>query len=77
MIHCIKASYRSIIVLVVAVLASATGFSQGPGGGTPPFPDATDPAVVPFDDYLHLVIIAAGLILAFVILKKRQRKHSH
>ena len=61
----IKHFLRPALLLACMVLLSIAGFSQDPGDN----PDGPPPAV-PFEDYMHLYILAAGAILAFVTLRK-------
>ena len=60
---------RPAVMLLCMVLLSQAGFSQDPGDN----PDGPPPAV-PFEDYMHLILIAAGAILALVVIKKMNRK---
>ena len=64
-------TYRPLIILAVFLMLSIAGFSQDPGDN----PDGPPPAV-PFEDYMHLIIIAAGAIFAFFTIKKLQRKQA-
>jgi hypothetical protein len=53
------------------LLLTKAGFSQDPGDN----PDGPPPAV-PFEDYMHLILLAAGAIFALFTIKKLQRKHA-
>ncbi len=53
------------------VLISTYGFSQDPGGS----PDGPPPAV-PFEDYMHLILLAVGAAFALFTIKKLQRKQA-
>ena len=56
--HIMKGLKR-MATLFFLLLLSTAAFSQDPGGS----PDGPPPAV-PFDDYLHLILIAMGLVFA-------------
>jgi hypothetical protein len=60
---------KPMLMLLVMVLASKLGFSQDPGDN----PDGPPPAV-PFEDYMHLYLLAAGAILALITIRRVQRK---
>ena len=60
---------RVAILFFLIVLATGTAYSQDPGGS----PDGPPPAV-PFDDYLHLFPILAGLMLTFFVIRRMQKK---
>ena len=61
--------YRTILLLAVLISTSIAGFSQDPGGS----PDGPPPAV-PFEDYMHLILLAVGAVFALLTIKKLQRK---
>lgn len=60
---------KSIFLLTVLFINSIAAFCQDPGGS----PDGPPPAV-PFEDYMHFVLIALGAIFAFYTIKRLQRK---
>ena len=62
---------RPAVMLLCMVLLSQAGFSQDPGDN----PDGPPPAV-PFEDYMHLILIAAGAILAFFTIVKLKKKEA-
>ena len=62
---------RPAVMLLCMVLLSQAGFSQDPGDN----PDGPPPAV-PFEDYMHLILIAAGAILAFFTIAKFKKKEA-
>ena len=64
----IKRNLKAVLILLITVLPATAGFSQDPGGN----PDGPPPAV-PFDDYMNLIIVAAGVIMAIFILYKRRK----
>ena len=61
-----------VVYLLVSMLLAFTpkGFSQDPGDN----PDGPPPAV-PFDDYLLPLLIVGGVILAFFVIRRMQRKN--
>ena len=62
---------RPVIMLVCMLLLTKLGFSQDPGDN----PDGPPPAV-PFEDYMHLILLAAGALFALFTIKRLQRKHA-
>lgn len=60
-----------VLMVALMLLLSKAGFSQDPGDS----PDGPPPAV-PFEDYMHLFLIAAGAILAFITIKKLRKKEA-
>ena len=62
---------KPVVMLLVMVLLSNAGFSQDPGDN----PDGPPPAV-PFEDYMHLILIAAGAIFALYTVKKLKKKQA-
>ena len=67
-IEILKKTKASVMALGVLLL-SLPGFSQDPGGS----PDGPPPAV-PFDDYMHLILLGIGAVFALVVLKKLRTK---
>lgn len=65
----LKKHLKTYIAVLVMFLSSNYCFSQDPGGN----PDGPPPAV-PLDDYMHLIIIGAGLVFAAVVLYKRNNR---
>ncbi len=63
--------FRPILILAILILTSVTGFSQDPGGS----PDGPPPAV-PFEDYMHLILLAVGAVFALFTIKRLQRKQA-
>jgi hypothetical protein len=59
--------FKPLLLIAFFMLASTVGFSQDPGDN----PDGPPPAV-PIEDYMHLIIIAAGVIFALFKLKRLQ-----
>lgn len=57
------------VMLMVMMLLSVSVFAQDPGGN----PDGNPPAV-PMEDYLLPVLAGLGLIVAFIFLRKRNKK---
>ena len=62
--HC-----KAIAMVLIVVMACVPAFSQDPGGN----PDGPPPAV-PFEDFMHLGLLAVGVVLALVVIKKLNRK---
>lgn len=62
---------KTLCFVIGMLLLSAPGFSQDPGGS----PDGPPPAV-PFEDYYHLILIAAGSIFSLLVIKKLQKKET-
>jgi hypothetical protein len=60
---------RPVVMIICMVLLTKAGFSQDPGDN----PDGPPP-VVPFEDYMHLILLAAGAIFALFTIKRLQRK---
>ena len=52
-------------LVILMLLISAIAFSQDPGDN----PDGPPPAV-PFDDYLHVIIIAVGVALSWLVIRR-------
>ncbi len=65
--HIMKGVKRLVTSLCLLLLSTAA-FSQDPGGS----PDGPPPAV-PFDDYLHLILIALGLVFALFTISRVNR----
>ena len=63
-----KKYLRQVIALMGMLLLTTAIFSQDPGGN----PDGPPPAV-PFDDYMNLIIVAAGIIFAGYLLYKKRK----
>ena len=63
--------FRPLLMLAVMIFATVSGFSQDPGGS----PDGPPPAV-PFEDYMHLILLAVGAVFALFTIKKLQRKQA-
>ena len=64
-------TFKPLFFMIIMVLLTFNGFSQDPGDT----PDGAPPAV-PFEDYMHLIIIAIGAIIAFVTINKLQKKNA-
>lgn len=59
---------RPVVLMVFMLLLAKAGFSQDPGDS----PDGPPPAV-PFEDYMHLILLAVGAIFALFTIKRLQR----
>lgn len=60
---------RPVMMMVCMLLLAKAGFSQDPGDS----PDGPPPAV-PFEDYMHLILLAVGAVFALFTIKKLQRR---
>lgn len=67
-IEILRNTKASIMALGMLIL-SLPGFSQDPGGS----PDGPPPAV-PFEDYMHLILLGIGAVFALVVLKRLRTK---
>lgn len=63
---------KAMVALAIGMLSSATAFCQDDPG---PNPDGTTPAV-PMDDNMHIILIAAGIMFAFFVLRRLRAQHS-
>ncbi len=64
----LKSTKASVMAMGMLIL-SLPGFSQDPGGN----PDGPPPAV-PFEDYMHLILLAAGAVFALLVIKRLRTK---
>ena len=66
-----NAKLVKLFSVALMLLVSNAGFSQDPGGN----PDGPPPAV-PFSDYMHILLIIAGAIFSFWVIKRLKRKEA-